>query len=93
VAVERERGTSFPKVFSNFAANGHAADLANGVTLGAAFSTIVPSIADDDFDLDATIVDDLDFPDLFSVPNNRTRTSVPSLTVVKGEGVATLATA
>jgi large conductance mechanosensitive channel len=90
VAVKRERGTSFLKEFHDFAAKSEAVDFAMGVTHGAAFSTIAPSIVDDGFTSIGQIVIGLDRSNLFVLSSNHTAATVPSLTEAKGAGVAAL---
>jgi large conductance mechanosensitive channel len=43
----RERGSSFPKEFSDFAVKGNAVDLAFGAIIGPRSSAIVSSFVDD----------------------------------------------
>ena len=91
MADVRERGSSFLKEFRDFAVKGNAVDLAIGVIIGAAFGAIVSSVVDDVFmPIIGLLLGGVDFSNLFIVLSNPTDAPVPSLTVAKEAGVATL---
>jgi large-conductance mechanosensitive channel len=90
VADMRERGTSFLKEFSDFAAKSEAVGPAMDAIHGASFRTIVPSSVDDVLTSNELIVIGPDRSNLFVVSSNHTADPVPSLTGSKGAGVAAL---
>lgn len=83
--------SSIAKEFREFALKGNMIDLAVGVIIGAAFSSIVSSLVDDVFmPLIGLIIGGIDFSNLFIVLSNPDNVPVPSIAAARAAGVATL---
>jgi large conductance mechanosensitive channel len=82
---------SLVKEFKEFAVRGNMVDMAVGIVIGAAFTTIVSSLVDDIFmPIIGLIIGGIDFSNLFIVLSNPENVAVPSLAAAQAAGVATL---